>query len=125
VYNIEVHGEHVYQVGDLGVLVHNACSHMHHSIPVLIRRLLARAGNPAAYHPNVVGHAGLPNRIPLPDNVHRAIHGGTGYVQSGGIRGGHYNNLFHQLIMRNGGYGNIPTSDIVRIRELLVNWFEL
>ena len=26
VYNIEVHGEHVYQVGELGVLVHNACS---------------------------------------------------------------------------------------------------
>jgi len=25
VYNIEVHGEHVYQVGELGVLVHNAC----------------------------------------------------------------------------------------------------
>ena len=24
-YNIEVHGEHVYQVGELGVLVHNAC----------------------------------------------------------------------------------------------------
>jgi hypothetical protein len=25
VYNIEVHGEHVYQVGELGVLVHNTC----------------------------------------------------------------------------------------------------
>ncbi|MFN7289727.1 MAG: polymorphic toxin-type HINT domain-containing protein [Pirellula sp.] len=25
VYNIEVHGEHVYQVGDLGLLVHNTC----------------------------------------------------------------------------------------------------
>jgi hypothetical protein len=25
VYNIEVHNEHVYQVGDLGVLVHNVC----------------------------------------------------------------------------------------------------
>jgi YD repeat-containing protein len=25
VYNIEVHGEHVYQVGDIGVVVHNAC----------------------------------------------------------------------------------------------------
>jgi hypothetical protein len=24
VYNIEVHGEHVYEVGELGVLVHNA-----------------------------------------------------------------------------------------------------
>jgi hypothetical protein len=26
VYNIEVHGEHVYQVGELGLLVHNACN---------------------------------------------------------------------------------------------------
>ena len=25
VYNIEVHGHHIYQVGDVGVLVHNAC----------------------------------------------------------------------------------------------------
>ncbi len=25
VYNFEVHGEHVYQVGEMGVLVHNAC----------------------------------------------------------------------------------------------------
>jgi hypothetical protein len=25
VYNIEVHGEHVYQVGELGLLVHNSC----------------------------------------------------------------------------------------------------
>ncbi len=26
VYSIEVHGEHVYQVGELGLVVHNACS---------------------------------------------------------------------------------------------------
>ena len=26
VYNIEVNGEHVYEVGDFGVLVHNACA---------------------------------------------------------------------------------------------------
>jgi hypothetical protein len=31
VYNIEVHGEHVYEVGKLGLLVHNAC---HHCNPV-------------------------------------------------------------------------------------------
>ncbi|MFN6206382.1 MAG: polymorphic toxin-type HINT domain-containing protein, partial [Planctomycetota bacterium] len=33
VYNLEVHGEHVYQVGELGVLVHNACSGFHHFAP--------------------------------------------------------------------------------------------
>ena len=26
VYNIEIHGEHVYQVGELGLVVHNACA---------------------------------------------------------------------------------------------------
>jgi hypothetical protein len=25
VYNMEVHGEHVYQVGELGLVVHNSC----------------------------------------------------------------------------------------------------
>ena len=30
VYNIEVHGEHVYQVGELGVLVHNVKSTSYH-----------------------------------------------------------------------------------------------
>jgi hypothetical protein len=30
VYNIEVHGEHVYQVGELGLLVHNTCAGYHH-----------------------------------------------------------------------------------------------
>ena len=28
VYNIEVHGEHVYEVGELGLLVHNQCHHI-------------------------------------------------------------------------------------------------
>ena len=28
VYNIEVHGEHVYQVGELGVVVHNSCPNL-------------------------------------------------------------------------------------------------
>jgi hypothetical protein len=30
VYNIEVHGEHVYQVGGHGVLVHNTYADVHH-----------------------------------------------------------------------------------------------
>jgi hypothetical protein len=28
VYNIEVHGEHVYQVGELGLVVHNTCPNL-------------------------------------------------------------------------------------------------
>ena len=33
VYNIEVHGEHVYQVGELGLVVHNSCPAFHHFAP--------------------------------------------------------------------------------------------
>jgi len=51
VYNIEVHGEHVYQVGELGVVVHNACpttGQIHHAISTKIARAL---GN----HPVMAG----------------------------------------------------------------------
>jgi len=37
VYNIEVHGEHVYQVGTLGLLVHNACISRIRESPLLAR----------------------------------------------------------------------------------------
>ncbi len=33
VYNIEVDCEHVYQVGDAGILVHNTCAGDHHMVP--------------------------------------------------------------------------------------------
>ncbi len=64
VYNFEVANEHVYYVGDDGLLVHNLyLTHMHHSIPRAIQRRLAKAGNAAANSSNVIGRAGLPNRI--------------------------------------------------------------
>ena len=56
VYNIEVHGEHVYQVGELGLLVHNAG---HHCNPVAF-------GNDIPY-----GHKLLTN---LSDAVHTKVH---------------------------------------------------
>ena len=56
VYNIEVHGEHVYQVGELGLLVHNAC---HHFNPVAF-------GNDIPY-----GHKLLTN---LSDAAHSKVH---------------------------------------------------
>jgi hypothetical protein len=61
----------------------------------------------------------------FPASIHRSVHGGTGYLSKGGIGGGHYNNLFHQLILRNGGYKVIPEADILRIRDILVDWFAL
>jgi hypothetical protein len=33
VYNLEIHGEHVYRVGSSGLLAHNACAGQHHMIP--------------------------------------------------------------------------------------------
>jgi hypothetical protein len=36
VYNIEVHGEHVYQVGELGLVVHNTCP-LGQNLPILNR----------------------------------------------------------------------------------------
>jgi hypothetical protein len=125
VYNIEVHGEHVFRVTADGVLVHNACTELHHSIPLAIQRRLAASGNPAALSRNVIGRPGLPNRIALDQLQHRAIHGGQGYVQNGGIGGGHYNNAFHDLILRRGGYGRVSEDDILHIRDILVNWFAL
>jgi hypothetical protein len=56
VYNIEVHGEHVYQVGELGLLVHNAG---HHCNPVAF-------GNDIPY-----GHRLLTN---LSDTAHSGLH---------------------------------------------------
>lgn len=36
VYNLQVNGHHVYHVGPLAVLVHNACINLHHSIPKVL-----------------------------------------------------------------------------------------
>lgn len=33
VYNLEIHGEHVYRVGSSGLLAHNTCAGRHHLIP--------------------------------------------------------------------------------------------
>jgi hypothetical protein len=51
VYNIEVHGEHVYQVGELGVVVHNTyptTGQIHHAISTKIARALEN-------HPVIAG----------------------------------------------------------------------
>jgi len=137
VYNFQVEGDHTYFVGDIHaqgewVWTHNACAastgstDWHHSIPVAIQRRLSDAGNAAAQSSNVIGRAGLPNRIPVDTALHRTVvHGGRGFLQSGGIRGGNYNNAFHSLIQRNGGYANVSEADVLRIRDILVSWFKL
>lgn len=56
VYNLEIHGQHVYRVGSSGLLAHNACVDRHHSIPKFL--------------------GGLPGqpRTSLPRPVHREYH---------------------------------------------------
>jgi hypothetical protein len=53
------------------------------------------------------------------------IHAGTGYIQNGGIGGGHYNNAFHELIRKNGDYDRVTAEDLVRMRDLLVRIFDI
>jgi hypothetical protein len=56
VYNLEVHGEHVYRVTVDGVLVHNACpTELHHSFPRFL------GGGPQ-------------DLTPLPTRLHRQLH---------------------------------------------------
>ena len=61
IYNIEVHGQHVYQVGELGLLVHNACAGYHHFAP--------RAwGSNVPYGPKYLNYLTSPQHT----SIHRA-----------------------------------------------------
>jgi hypothetical protein len=62
VYNLEVHGEHVYQVTSLGVLVHNACPGLHHFIPRSLGSLVPY-GDDALTHFNRYRHTKLHKRL--------------------------------------------------------------
>ncbi len=116
VYNLEVNREHVYYVGESGLLVHNSYQ-MHHTIPRAIQKNLpARIRR----HIDIRGRRGLPNRIPVEYYKHRRIHSGRGLPQ----KGGYYNNRFQEEIDK------IPrelldADDILRIRDMLVIEFAL
>ena len=75
VYNIEVHGEHVYQVGELGVLVHNSCWHLHHAWPKYL-------GGPSK---QVL--------VKLPKAVHDAFHSGLDKILPRQWGKNYYDNL--------------------------------
>lgn len=42
VYNLEVQGEHVYEVGEGGILVHNTCAGLHHYVPMFMGSMVKR-----------------------------------------------------------------------------------
>jgi hypothetical protein len=84
VYNIEVHGEHVYQVGELGVLVHNECPSF-----ASLKRALGPAGERRHWH-HIVEQSKLAqfganaihntdNVVSVADDVHYKI---TGFYNS-------------------------------------------
>lgn len=71
VYNLQVHSEHVYEVSNLGVLVHNAYD-MHHGTP----RQVIRNAPPHISRPRIMGTRGRPNRVAVDNFDHRAAHNG-------------------------------------------------
>ena len=75
VYNIEVHGEHVYQVGELGLVVHNSCWHLHHAWPKYL-------GGPSK---QVL--------VKLPKAVHDAFHSGLDKILPRQWGKNYYDNL--------------------------------
>jgi hypothetical protein len=82
----------------------------HHAVPKEVLKALpddvARA---------LKGRCGAPNRWPMPEDLHRAIHRGKG--------GGVYNVAFRQRVE---GLGRTPTvRDVVRIRDEIVRQFGL
>ena len=75
VYNIEVHSEHVYQVGELGVVVHNECWHLHHAWPKYL-------GGPSKQ-----------DLVKLPKPVHDAFHSGLDKILPRQWGKNYYDNL--------------------------------
>ena len=62
VYNLEIHGQHVYRVGSRGLLAHNTCAGQHHIWP-------KSWGNGIPY-----GHPSLPNLSGGPRGWHTRLH---------------------------------------------------
>jgi hypothetical protein len=96
VYNIEVDCEHVYQVGDAGILVHNTCAGYHHFAP--------RAwGSNVPYGPNYLKHLNATEHT----DIHRAF---SDFLK---IKHGHYFNA------KSGSWWQSNVSKFERIRTLI------
>ena len=79
VYNFETHGEHVYQVTHLGLLVHNACptvaTQLHHAWP------------------KYLGGAAKQSLVPLKVGLHKAYHKGLDKLLPRAWGTAYYNSL--------------------------------
>ena len=104
VYNYTVEGDHTYFVGNAngGVLVHNACTHMHHIYPQQFRPFLERIGllidNPE-------------NMVELDAQFHwRGVHGkgGLPLPNGNGVTPGRWNQLWKDFIEKTENDGLEP-----------------
>ena len=87
--------------------------HKHHTVPkeILKKYLPLDVAN----HPLVRGQAGSPNRLSIPEDLHKAIHKGPG--------GGAYNEAFK---IRLEDLGRKPTvEDVLKIKNELIEQFGL
>ncbi len=91
VYNIEVHGEHVYEVGELGLLVHNTCS-----LPII--------------NPSFVPLAGLGTKAVVPALTRRTIAGPWPAVFKNGEVFVHYMHATANMAANSGRIGRIAES---------------
>jgi len=86
VYNIEVHGEHVFRVTADGVLVHNACPtvsdlraiaikgfQVHHILPEYLGKMLGYTSSQMAHHPGALISQWMHTGALNPSAVHKAI----------------------------------------------------
>ena len=122
-YNLET-TEHVFRVGSLGTLVHNTCD-LHHTIPKEIQNKLPPH---LRSDPDIIGRKGLPNRLSVESGHHRkVVHDKTDISsKASGIFGGAYNKRFHDEILKAAGsYKKVTKEQVLRIRDLLVQEFDL
>ncbi len=121
VYNLEIHGEHVYQIGIDGVVVHNACIHKHHAIPKeILRKLPPQVRNDK----RIKSFTGDNKRL-VEAGLHEIVHNKKGIsIKATGIRGGAYNLRFHEEILKlPDGYRFISVQQVLNIRNKLIAEF--
>jgi hypothetical protein len=85
VYNIEVHGEHVYEVGNISLLVHNVCAGYNDSMRDAIRWLNARGFDSSQ---------AIPYASKFSDRLNGLKMGNIGYRIEHDLRSGAHINVF-------------------------------
>lgn len=93
-----------------------AKTHLHHTIPREVQKLLPRS---VRFHKDIIGRRGLPNKVPIDANYHlNTIHRGA--------RGGAYNEVFKtRLLELRGSYDRVRVRDVLQTRDELIQQFNI